>query len=126
MRWFREKIRNGAWLALIALAINLGLSFGHVHALDGRHSEGGVRALIAAVTGSQAGDQTPSRPGDLQPDYLCPICMAAFAMGNAVAATPPTLQVEFAYASIDRAIEPVAALVEPQRAAFRSRGPPVS
>jgi hypothetical protein len=36
MRWFRDNIRQGSWAALIALAINLALSFGHVHAIDGK------------------------------------------------------------------------------------------
>jgi|SRR5579872_3899197 len=125
MRWFREKIRNGAWLALTALAINLALSFGHVHGLNGRHSEGAISALIAAVT-SPGSDRSQGHPGDIQPDYLCPICMAASAMGNAVTSTPPALQVEFTYAPIDRTIEPVVALIEQPRAAFRSRGPPLS
>jgi hypothetical protein len=31
MKWFRGKIRRGTSLALLALAINLTLSFGHIH-----------------------------------------------------------------------------------------------
>ncbi len=34
MRWFRSNIRRGARLALLALGIQLALTFGHVH-LDG-------------------------------------------------------------------------------------------
>jgi hypothetical protein len=47
MRWFRDKIRQGTWLALIALAINLGLSFGHVHAIDGKISGRGIATVAA-------------------------------------------------------------------------------
>jgi hypothetical protein len=123
MRWIRDHIKNGAWLALIALAINLGLAFGHVHALDIGRAE---RGLPAATQTSPDGNQRQGHPVDSQADYLCPICMAAGALANAVAATPPALQVEFAYAPVDRAILPVFASVRPRHAAFQSRGPPLS
>ena len=32
MKWFRANIRHGARLALLALALQFGLSFGHFHA----------------------------------------------------------------------------------------------
>ena len=125
MRWFRDKIRQGTWLALIALAINLGLSFGHVHAIDGKISGRGIAAVAASIASADAGDRQ-RQPGDGHADYLCPICMAATAMANALTSTPPALPVEFANVTIDRTIASVVALVEPQRAAFQSRGPPIS
>jgi hypothetical protein len=122
MRWFRDTLRQGSWLALIALAINLGLSFGHVHAIDGRISGRGIAAMAASI-----GDgERQGHPGDGHADYLCPICMAATAMANALTSTPPALPVKFANVTIDRTIVSVVALVEPRRAAFQSRGPPIS
>ena len=122
MSWFRDHIRNVAWLALIALAINLGLTFGHVHALDrGRTDRTFATALV-----SIEGGQTQGHPEHSQADYLCPICLAAAALANAMAATPPTLQVAFAYVPVDRGSAPAYAPVSPQRAAFQSRGPPLS
>ena len=123
MRWFRDKIRQGSWLALIALAINLGLSFGHVHAINGKVSGNGLAALAASVSPPNDGQR---HPGDDHADYLCPICMAAAAMASALTSTPPALPLQFANVTVDRTIVPVVALVEPQRAAFQSRGPPIS
>jgi hypothetical protein len=123
MRWFRDKIRQGSWLALIALAINLGLSFGHVHAIDGKVSGNGLAALAASVSPSDDGQR---HHGDGHADYLCPICMAATAVANALTSTPPALPLQFANATIVRTIVPVVALVESPRAAFQSRGPPIS
>jgi hypothetical protein len=123
MRWFRDNIRHGSWLALIALAINLGLSFGHVHAINGRLSRPG--SLVASIA-SPDRSQTPGHSDDGKADYLCPICMAATAMASALTSAPPVVQVEFADASIDRTIDPVFAVVEPPPAAFQSRGPPIS
>jgi hypothetical protein len=125
MRWFRDTIRQGSWLALIALAINLGLSFGHVHAIDGKVSGRGI-AAVAASTASPDDGLKQGTPDDSHADYLCPICMAATAMAKGLASTPPALPLEFANVSIDRTIGPVLVLVEPPRAAFQSRGPPIS
>ena len=125
MRWFRDKIRQGTWLALIALAINLGLSFGHVHAIDGKISGRGIATVAASIASTDAGERQ-RQPGDGHADYLCPICMAATAIANALTSTPPALPAEFANVTIDRTIACVVALVEPQRAAFQSRGPPIS
>lgn len=124
MRWFRDAIRQGSWLALIALAINLGLSFGHGHAIDGKVA--GRSIAVAAFVGSPDDGQKQGHPNDDHADYLCPICMVAAAMATALASTPPALPPEFANVTIDRAIEPVMALVEPPPAAFQSRGPPIS
>jgi Protein of unknown function (DUF2946) len=125
MRWFRDTLRQVSWLALIALAINLGLSFGHFHALDGNASGRGNTVVAASLTSPDAG-QKPTNPSDSHADYLCPICMAAAATANALASTPPVLPLEFANLTIDRTIVSAPVLVEPPRAAFQSRGPPIS
>jgi len=125
MRWFRDNIRQGSWLALIALAINLALSFGHVHAIDGKSLGYRSGVLLAAIPSADT-DQKPPHRDDGGVDYLCPICMASAAMASALAPTPPVVAIDFAFSILDRAIEPVVAFVEPQRAAFQSRGPPIS
>jgi hypothetical protein len=124
MRWFRDTLRQGSWLALIALAVNLGLSFGHFHAIDGNVSGRGIAAMTASIAPDDG--QKQGHPNDDHADYFCPICMAATAMANALTSTPPALPLEFNNVTIDRTIEPVLALVEPPRAAFQPRGPPIS
>jgi hypothetical protein len=125
MRWFRDTIRQSSWLALIALAINLGLSFGHFHAIHGKVSGRGIAAVAASIASPDDG-QRQGDPDDSHADYLCPICMAATAMANSLGCAPPALSLEFANVTIDRTIETVLVLVEPPRAAFQSRGPPIS
>jgi len=125
MRWYRDHIRQGSWLALIALAINVVLSFGHVHGLDGKSPDHRSGALIAAVA-SHDGGKSHGRTDDGLADSLCPICAAAATMANGLAPTPPSLPIDFTFARIDRPIKLVAAAVEPQRAAFQSRAPPIS
>jgi hypothetical protein len=125
MRWFRDTLRQGSWLALIALAINLGLSFGHFHAIDGKLSGRGIATAAASIVSTEHGHKQ-GHPDHGHADYLCPICTAATAMASAQAPAPPTLPLQFANVTIDHAIEPVFGLVEPAPAAFQSRGPPIS
>ena len=119
MRLFRDHIGQGSWLALIALVINLGLSFGHIHAISG----GQRNAQVAALAHS---DGQGGHHDDGLADDRCPICMAAGAIGNALAATAPALPHPVAYLLVDRAAAPTLAFAEQPRASFRSRAPPIS
>jgi Protein of unknown function (DUF2946) len=122
MRWLRDHIRQGSWLALVALAINFVMTFGHIHPSDRTGSERAGLLIAAALDG----DRSRNHPADNRSDDLCPICMAAAAMGTALAPTPAALPVEFADAAIDHAIEHAVATPHAPRAAFQSRGPPIS
>jgi hypothetical protein len=123
MRWFRDNIRHGSWLALIALAVNIALSFGHIHAIAGQNAPRGriMAALASSDHRSTQGDSDHS-----QADYLCPICIAAGAMANALAAAPPIVSLQLTETAVDRTVVPVRIVLEQPRAAFRSRGPPAS
>ena len=119
MRWFRDHIKQGSWLALIALVINLGLLFGHVHSVDGAVTR-------VATIATPAGQANQGQPTDTHPDYLCPICVAATTLGSALATAPPALAFEFAATRIDRIVVAELFGVPSPRAAFQSRGPPIS
>ncbi len=125
MRWFRHTNRQGTWLALIALAMNLGLSFGHFHAIDGKVFGRGMTAVAVAIAWPDDG-QRQGNSDDSHADYLCPICISATAMANGVTSTPPSLSLDLANATADRTIAPALVLLEAPRAAFQSRGPPIS
>src|SRR4029077_8320981 len=100
MRWFRDHIRRGSWFALLALAINLGLSFGHIHAIDGKGLGHRLASQIAAIASSDDG-QTPGTHDSDQVDLLCPICVAASAIAHAFSSAPPALPLALAEAPID-------------------------
>ena len=120
MHWFHDHIRQGSLLALIALALNLALSFGHSHAIGGGQHNG----LVAAVAPSDSG-RTDHHDQGLADDR-CPICMAASAIANALASAPPALAHPCAYTLYDGTAAPAVAFLESSRAAFQSRAPPVS
>jgi hypothetical protein len=124
MRWFRDNVRHGSWLALLALVVNLGLSFGHFHAADGKRLESGLISLVAAV--SSGHDRAQGHPGDNGADDLCPVCAAVSALASVFASAPPVLPVVFVGFSFDQSIESILVFDERSPAAFQSRGPPIS
>ena len=101
MGWFRDHMRRGSWFALVALAINLGLSFGHIHAIDRRGFGHPSASQIVAIA-SPNDAQTPGHHEGDQFDLLCPICIAASAVGHALASAPPALPLALAESQIDR------------------------
>lgn len=120
MRWFRDNVRHGSWLALVAIAINLALSFGHVH-VAGKVSD---RGLIAAMFGVSDHGKVPGHSDGPQADDLCPICLASSAIANAMASAPPVILLQRTATVVERPITLVRIAVTQPRAAFQSRGPP--
>lgn len=120
MRWFRDNVRHGSWLALVAIAINLALSFGHIHV--GGHVID--RGLIATIFGASDHGKAPGHSDDPQADYLCPICIASSAIANAMASAPPVILLQRTATVVERPITLVRIAVTQPRAAFQSRGPP--
>jgi hypothetical protein len=139
MKWFRSNVQHGTRLALLALAVQFVLSFGHFHAIA-------ARAMPALQTGTTQFDisfagrlpapdavnkSAPQQPAsnhdsDQQPDDFCAIC-AVVAMANAaLSAAPPALllphAVEFVYLTTDA--ESVHR--NSVRVAFQPRAPPAA
>ncbi len=122
MRWVRDNIRRGSWLALVALAINFALSFGHIHVSAPRDRES---ALIIAGLGLPDQGKSPDNSGH-HADYLCPICIAASTIASGLASAPPTIPLQLNEFVIDRPVQAVRVAVASPRAFFQSRGPPIS
>src|SRR5439155_18900155 len=120
MNWFRNNLRHGVSLALAALAINIVLAFGHVHAGITDSHELTVSVLLP--TNLDHGN-TPggSKDGD---DDACPICKALAALSTGLAAAPPGLPAHLTYARVGpiSVVEPI--VWRSQVAGFRSRAPP--
>jgi hypothetical protein len=122
MRWFRSNLRHGSWLAFVALAINLALSFGHVH-VEGRRGEVVSAGVLLTALGDRAGGGERSKhPG--HPDDFCPICMAGSALGTGLGSAAPSVLVAFSHVTLDRTFATVLAVLPPPHIGFRSRGPP--
>jgi len=75
MRWIRTNRRHGAWCALLAMAIQIIVSFGHAHRIEG-FRQGALLPQVTAGIDNQLtndpGDPT-SKPVRLAFDH-CAIC----------------------------------------------------
>jgi Protein of unknown function (DUF2946) len=123
MNWFRSNIRHGSRLALLALAIQFVLSFGHFHGIAAQ-----AAPSITSVAQATSQNQQPSssHDSDQQPADACAIC-AVMALANATLfAVPPVLllpqAVEFLYLTTDAAF----VHLDHSHVAFQPRAPPTS
>jgi hypothetical protein len=117
MHWFRSNIKHGSRLALLALAIQFALSFGHFHGL----------AAQAAPALQQISQQAPSNhESDRQPAEPCAIC-AVMALANAALfATPPVLLLPQAVEFLCLTTDAEFVHLDHRSVAFQPRAPPVS
>lgn len=105
-------------LALFALAIQLGLSFGHVHA----GSFGPVSAKTALTNPSSPGTDNEQDNGN----DVCAICVTIAMANTLVDSTQPVLPLP-----VEVHVTPIVVAVlrdtaQPQRFSFQSRAPPRS
>jgi hypothetical protein len=127
LRWFRTKKRYGTCWALLALALQFVLSFGHAH-----HDQIDVplpaspqfSVLDHAPSTTISGSPTvPALPAGLALDY-CEICAAANLARNGVPATPPQMCAPFCKRQIRFWLQvDAASAVSPHRP-FQARAPP--
>lgn len=123
MGWVCRHRRHGAVLALIALALQIAVTFGHVHLralAQNPHTISAQRAALAD-TKSHAPAQIPADNDD-----YCAICASIFLASSAFAPAPPQLLVPANYQRVEHCFHAASPLVEPLRLAFRSRAPPTA
>ncbi|WP_445491992.1 hypothetical protein [Rhodopseudomonas sp. RCAM05734] len=119
MKWFRTHIRNGSRLALLALAIQLVLSFGHIHPASAQAPTGSAIASLHLPT-----DQLPAP--DQHPADNCAICAVMAMAGTMLFATPPILQLPQAAEFLYMATVVEFVHLDAFNSGFQSRAPPLS
>ena len=142
MKWFRANIKQGSRLALLALAIQFVLSFGHFHPIEAaqaapelvqpalsQHDGSGNNWLVAAVAVGQSTERQQKPASDNNQRHAhdpCAIC-AVIAMANAVLfATPPLLLLPEAVQFFYRTTDAEFVHLNSVRVAFQPRAPPIS
>jgi hypothetical protein len=124
MRWFRANVRVGTWCALVAMALQLVLTFGHVHASVSSAAslwlaaQGTAQDLVAPVDGPRV----PLKP-------LIDHCATCALIHMAGAGVPPAtvslpLPHPVAAASLTFSITSEPASSKPIR--VNARGPPLA
>jgi len=107
-----------AWLALVALALQLGLSFGHHHA----H----YNAAHYVASTLQNYDGAPSRPADDHDENHCPICLTIGLLSATALPALLLLRAPTEYVSVGRSVAVASVVTALECAAFRARAPPKS
>jgi hypothetical protein len=140
MKWFRSNIRPGSRLALVALAIQFLLSFGHFHGSraeavsvlfnvkqSGLHDTARFAAMQSYALDSVSHDTSrPAHEPGGQPTADCAIC-AVMAQANAtVVAAPVCLPAPQAFALLYLTADAEFADLNSARGAFQPRAPPIS
>src|SRR5262245_43172249 len=120
MRWFRANVRVGAWCALVAMALQLMLTFGHVHGRVGTAASSWLTAQ-----GLVAPTDEPRVPLKRLIDH-CAICAVINLAGAGVppAAVWLPLPRPVAAARLAYSITSEPASSRPVR--VRARGPPLA
>jgi hypothetical protein len=143
MKWFRSNIRLGSRLALLGLAIQFLLSFGHFHGASASadRKRPGVHDTIAFVatqpdaldqaspanvvgpvrSKTSSGQQPSGHPGD-----DCAICDVMALASTMLDAAPPLLLSPHATAFFYGAVAAPFAEPDSVRLAFQPRAPPIA
>jgi hypothetical protein len=126
MNWFRLRIGACARLALFALAVQLVVSFGHMH-----RDDLGLPPLAAAdQTRATSAIPAPIGPSDQHqrpaPDDYCPICASMALIASGLPALPPVLVAPQPIRTVWPSDAPVQKLPPQFAASFQARAPPLA
>ena len=111
--------------ALLALSLQIALSFGHVHGFAADHAGSVVSADVGGQIPAQAPAPSPPGGADHQDGDYCAICAILAQLNGAQTATAPAIVHPVALASTEIAIPGEALRVASRRVAFHSRAPPL-
>ena len=121
MGWFRGRSRLGGWVALVAIALQLALSFGHVH-----HEALGHASEMAALSVDGADGGPPENPAAPHEHGFCSIYAVLSLLAGAQTADAPALPMPAVAAPVTLVAEPGTIRAVRSRTAFQSRAPPLS
>lgn len=126
MGWVHRTRRRGALLALAAVALQIAVSFAHVH-LHGIGATAPQAALAGAhkVAAVQASRQGPAQNPRADDDY-CAICASIFLVSASFVSEPPKLPVPDGFERIGLRFSVAGAILSPRRVYFQSRAPPAA
>jgi hypothetical protein len=122
MRWFRSNVRSGAWFALVAMALQLALTFGHFH-LRVASAASAQLAAKAAVT-LPDGSSLPTKPRLV--DEHCGVCTLIQMSGAAAPAAAASLPLPALFASAPLTISIERELAASPPLHFQARAPPIA
>jgi hypothetical protein len=122
MHWVRTNRRFGAWCALVAIALQVILSFGHAHRIEGFRPGGLFQAAVHVQTTVEQGDPA-SKPVGLTVEY-CAICVVIKMGASAVPPEAPASGAPIAPGKVRFAPYAEASARTHEHLLFQARAPP--
>jgi hypothetical protein len=144
MKWFRSNIKHGSRLALLALAIQFVLAFGHHHGAAAiaapvpvqAHATtasafAGKQPAVPVATKDSAAKTLAAKPAKPAQNHHsdsdnCAICGLIALAGTVLFTEPPVLLLPEAYHFLYLTTDAEFNHLESRRSVFQSRAPPVS
>ena len=130
MRWFRTRSRGVSCLALLALALQLALSFGHIHLKDvlgePHSSASAVASTLALLSDEQPSAQGTNGSHHEHEDEYCAIYAINGLIGCAQHAEPPALLMPLRIGRARHTLGYEIPLVELHHTLFQARAPPIA
>jgi hypothetical protein len=122
MRWFRSNIGFGSRLALFALAVQVVLSFGHIHYY-------GLPSAAAPVVADQSidtlpGAGNPTHKSNGSADFDCPICALMQLASISTPSMAPALPVPAMLGVFRQQVPSESAVAAWPHFSFQARAPP--
>jgi Protein of unknown function (DUF2946) len=122
MRWFRSNRQFGARLALIALALQFLLTFGHVNVRLLTQAEQELASIAMGSGGSDTSDRNQSGLAELD----CPVCALIHLSAAAMPAVAPVLPLPMAAEFVTLAPHAHAIVATAPRISRQARAPPTA
>jgi hypothetical protein len=129
MGWFRRRSREVSCLALLALAMQLALAFGHIHLKDVLGETHSSAPIDASTLASLSDEQRTSAQGTdgshhEHEDEYCAIYAINALIGSAQHAAPPALLVPRRVGRARHTLRYEAPLADLHHVLFQARAPP--
>jgi hypothetical protein len=130
MYWFRSHSRLSSGLAIFSLALQLALSFGHIHLRDIVGTAYASTSIAASTAAARSDEQhasaTPAdRTSHEHEDEYCAVFAINNLLGSAQIAEPPPLPLPCLFGFVGLTTGYDAALAELFHGLSRARGPPI-
>jgi hypothetical protein len=122
MRWFRSNVRSGAWFALVAMALQLALTFGHLHLRIA--SAASAQLAAKAAISLPDGSSLPTKPRLIHDN--CAVCTLIQMTGVAALVAAAWLLLPALFASTPFTIRIEHRLAASPPLHFQARGPPIA
>lgn len=119
----RRYRQHGAYLALLALALQIVLSFGHV---DLGGIIGPTHLTLAGKQNTVVTQAPQPGPPQTSGDSYCLICASIFLVSNSFVSEPPKLPVPDRFERTVHSIKIDRGISTPSSIVFRSRAPPAA